>query len=94
VSAEEGKSLGFVNEIVAPGEALAAAKRWAQQILECAPIAIRASKEAVYRGLDAATLEEALRTVYPTQDLNIRSEDYIEGPSAFSEKRKPVWKNR
>src|SRR4030088_2904541 len=35
VSAAEGKDLGFINEVVPQGEALAAAKRWAAQILEC-----------------------------------------------------------
>ena len=31
---------------------------------------------------------------YPAQQANIESQDYIEGPSAFAEKRKPNWKNR
>jgi len=94
VSAAEGKTLGFVNEVVAEGEALKAAKRWAQAILECSPMAVRASKQAVYRGLDEATLEQAVRTVYPAQQANLDSQDYIEGPRAFAEKRKPNWQNR
>ncbi|MCC6531082.1 MAG: enoyl-CoA hydratase/isomerase family protein [Burkholderiales bacterium] len=94
VSAQEGKSLGFVNEVVAPGEALAGAKRWAQQILECSPLAVRASKEAAYRGLDAASLEEAMTTVFPMQQRNLESQDYLEGPRAFAEKRKPNWQNK
>src|SRR5207302_2497892 len=49
VSAAEGKELGFVNEVVPQGEALAAAKRWASHILECSPIAIRASKQVASR---------------------------------------------
>jgi len=94
VSAEEGKELGFVNEIVPMGEALQGAKRWAQMILESSPMAVRASKEAVYRGLDEPSLEKAVRTVYPAQQANLESEDYVEGPKAFAEKRKPNWKNR
>ena len=94
VSAAEGKTLGFVNEVVAEGEALKAAKRWAQSILECSPMAVRASKQAVYRGLDEATLEQSVRTVYPAQQANLDSQDYIEGPRAFAEKRKPNWQNR
>ena len=35
VSAEEGKQLGFVNEVVEQGQALEAAKGWANQIMEC-----------------------------------------------------------
>jgi crotonobetainyl-CoA hydratase len=94
VPASEGKTLGFVNEVVPQGEALAAAKRWAQMILECSPLAIRASKQAVYRGLDEPTLEQAARAIYPAHQANIESEDYVEGPRAFAEKRKPEWKNR
>src|SRR3954469_10964287 len=51
VSAAEGKELGFVNEVVLEGQALEAAKRWASQILECSPMAIRASKQSVYKSL-------------------------------------------
>lgn len=94
VSAKEGRELGFVNEVVAVGEALSAAKRWAQQILECSPMAVRASKEALYRGLDESCLETAIRKVYPAQQANLESQDYIEGPKAFAEKRKPNWQNR
>src|SRR5690606_4493369 len=76
VSAQEGQELGFVNEVVPPGQALEAAKRWANMILECSPMSIRASKQAVYRGLDQPNLENAIRTVYPAQAAMLESEDY------------------
>ena len=60
VSAREGLELGFVNEVVAPGELMAAARRWAGLICECSPMSIRASKQAVMKGLDEPTLEAAL----------------------------------
>ena len=41
-----------------------------------------------HAGTDAG---EALRTIYPAQQENIESQDYIEGPRAFAEKRKPNW---
>ncbi len=94
VTAEEGKTHGFVNEVVPEGEALAAAKRWADLILECSPMAIRASKQASYLGHDEPTLEAAIRKIYPLQQANIESQDYVEGPRAFAEKRKPNWQNR
>ena len=94
VLAKEARELGFVNEVVVVGDALSAAKRWAQQILECSPMAVRASKEAFYQGLDEVGLEKVVRTVYPGQKANLESQDYIEGPKAFSEKREPNWKNR
>ncbi|WP_428486692.1 enoyl-CoA hydratase-related protein [Rhodopila sp.] len=93
VPAREGFELGFVTEVVADGQALPAAKRWAEMILECSPKAIRASKQAAYQGLDKLTLEQAMHTIYPAQQENLESGDYIEGPRAFVEKRKPVWRN-
>jgi crotonobetainyl-CoA hydratase len=94
VSAAEGNELGFVNEVVPPGEALQAAKRWAALILECSPMAIRASKQSVYRSLDEPTLQAAMTTTYPMVKANLESQDYIEGPRAFAERRKPNWQNR
>jgi crotonobetainyl-CoA hydratase len=94
VSAHEGKELGFVNEVVPQGEALAAAKRWAGLVLECSPMAIRASKQVVYRSLDEPTLQAAMTKTYPAQQANLDSQDYIEGPRAFAERRKPNWQNR
>src|ERR1700677_5154004 len=94
VPAREGFELGFVTEVVPEGQALQAAKRWAAMILECSPKAVRASKQASYHGLDEPTLEQAMRTIYPAQRENMESEDYIEGPKAFAEKRKPNWQNR
>jgi len=73
---------------------LDAAKHWAAMILECSPKAVRASKQASYLGLDEPTLEQAMRTIYPAQKENLESQDYIEGPKAFAEKRKPNWQNR
>src|SRR3546814_16996786 len=52
VPAQEGKELGFVNEVVPAGQALEGAKRWAKLILECSPMSVRASQQAVYVGLD------------------------------------------
>jgi len=93
VPAAEGLKLGFVNEVVPQGQALEAAKRWAALILECSPLAIRASKQAVYAGLDEESLAKAIGTMYPAQARNRDSQDYIEGPKAFAEKRKPNWRN-
>jgi enoyl-CoA hydratase/carnithine racemase len=94
VPAREGFELGFVTEVVPEGQALQAAKRWATMILECSPKAVRASKQATYSGMDEPTLEQAMRTIYPAQRENMESQDYIEGPKAFAEKRKPNWQNR
>lgn len=96
VSAAEGQALGFVNDITKPGEVLAAAKRWAAQILECSPMSIRASKEAVTRGLMEPSVQTALENQrhYEAVRAMFKSEDFREGPMAFAQKRAPQWKGK
>ena len=93
VSAKEGEALGFVNEVVAPGELMAAANRWAALISECSPMSIRASKDAIHRGLDEPTLEAAIKGQgkYPAVAAMFGSADFVEGPMAFAQKRAPKW---
>ncbi|HLY57514.1 MAG TPA: enoyl-CoA hydratase-related protein [Stellaceae bacterium] len=96
VSAAEGLRLGFVNEVVPPAELDDAVARWCRNILRGAPLAIRASKEAVMRGLGEPSLEAAMRRqpTYPGFALWRNAEDTLEGPRAFAEKRKPRWQGR
>ena len=94
VSAAEGLELGFVNEVVPAGEALAGARRWADQIVECAPLSVRGSKQAAMGGLGEANLEAAMAQHYPVLGEMMKSEDFVEGPLAFAEKRQPNWKGR
>jgi len=93
VLAKEGLDIGFVTAVVPPGEALAEAKKWAGQILECSPMAIRATKEAVVKGLDIADFRAAFETKFDGIQRLLASADHKEGPKAFAEKRKPEWKN-
>ena len=94
VPAREGRELGFVNEVVPEGEALAGARRWAEMILECAPLSVRASKQAALLGLAHADLQKAQAERYEQLGQMLRSEDFVEGPRAFAEKRPPRWKGR
>ena len=95
VSAQEGYELGFVTALADEGKALEEAKSWAAQILECSPLSVRATKEVAMRSLDISSLESALKNNrYPGYVSLAASEDYVEGPRAFAEKRKPNWKGR
>ena len=91
VTAKEGKELGFVNEVTSQADLMPISKRWAGMILECSPMSVRASKQAVYQGLDKSTLKDAINTDYSAVEALYKSADFIEGPKAFSEKRTPRW---
>lgn len=94
VSAEEGERLGFVNAVVPADKLMDTAMIWAEMILACSPMSIRASKQAVMKGLDIADYKQAFETRYPAVGDMLKSEDMIEGPRAFAEKRKPNWSGK
>ena len=81
-----------MNEVSREKSALEAARDWARSILECAPLSVRASKEASMLGMNTSGIEEAIKSRYKQVELMKESSDFVEGPRAFSEKRAPVWK--
>jgi len=91
--ASRALELGLLNEIVEPERLLDRAFEWAARILANGPLAVRATKESVIRGLQG-TLKEAYRIEQELSQRVFASEDAKEGPKAFTEKRPPVWRNR
>ena len=91
MSADEAHRWGLVNEVVPAEEVMPAARRWADAILECAPLSVRASKQAALGGL-GLPLPDAINRRFEYMLRQAASEDSREGPTAFAEKRKPVWK--
>jgi crotonobetainyl-CoA hydratase len=91
VSAEEGYRLGFINEVVPHADVMSAARRWAAEIMECSPMSVRASKEMSMQGLAAGGIEAACNGRYEGMSALAKSKDFVEGPRAFAEKRKPNW---
>lgn len=93
ITAQEAFEMGLVNEVVPLDKLEDAAGRWISEILQCAPLSVRASKEAILKGLDTG-LEEAVNTIHPGMKTMFSSEDIVEGVCAFVEKRPPVWKGK
>jgi enoyl-CoA hydratase/carnithine racemase len=93
ITAAEAYRVGLVNEVVPKEQLVPAAERWAGEILECSPLAVQASKQAALQGM-GWPLEIAMTRNYSLHQRLRDSEDFVEGPRAFSEKRKPVWKGR
>lgn len=86
ITADEALRAGLINRVVPRGQEMAAAEEVARQINVNAPLAVRATKEAITRGLDMS-LEDGLRLEALLSRMVRLSEDSREGPKAFAEKR-------
>ncbi len=86
--------LGFVNRLEADTTAVrATALRLAERIRDNAPLSVRAGKKVLLDAMSAgcdAGLALAQRTYIPVY----ASDDAVEGPKAFAEKRAPRWTGR
>ena len=92
-SAQEAHRIGLVNAVVPAADVLPTARRWAGIICERGPLAVRAAKEAIIRGL-SLPLADGLRLEAFLSGTLRGTEDAVEGPKAFAEKRKPVFRAR
>ncbi|POM26776.1 Carnitinyl-CoA dehydratase [Actinomadura rubteroloni] len=89
--ADRMAELGFVNRLTESGGALAAAKELALKVAENAPLALAATKKVIVESADW-TADEAFAKQNDIVIPVFGSQDAMEGPAAFAEKRKPVWK--
>lgn len=92
ITAQEAAAMGFVAEVVPAGDLMATARRWADEILECSPASIAATK-AVIQSLDGHSVEHSMREMFGLPEVRslLTGPDAREGPTAFAEKRKPNW---
>lgn len=91
VEAEEALRLGLIHRVVPHAEVMAEAKKMAEALLVNGPLSLRAAKQAVIEGWDQP-LDQGL-------DLELRlfgelllTDDAVEGPKAFAEKRPPHYR--
>ena len=94
IPAQEARRISLVNEVVPRGTALDRAMAVARDMLACAPLALEASKQVMHLSTGEPSLAAAMRRTYPAAESMLASEDATEGPRAFAEKRKPVWRGR
>jgi enoyl-CoA hydratase/carnithine racemase len=93
ISAQRAYEVGFVNKVVPAAELLKEAEKMARAIADNAPLSVRAGKRLVYATASLGYhdgFEEGHR-IFETAYL---SNDGLEGPRAFKERRKPVWTAR
>jgi len=91
MGAQRAYDLGFVTEVVPRDQLLARAKEVAELVNRNAPIAVRGTRLAIMKGIDLP-LHEAEILAEAFRERNLHTQDSLEGPKAFMEKRDPVWK--
>lgn len=93
IEAERAHQLGLVNHLTEPGHALAGALTLAGRIAENGPLAVRETRKIIRMATagDDGPLWQASFDAFARLSA---TEDFQEGPRAFIEKRKPVYKGR
>jgi enoyl-CoA hydratase len=93
ITAEQAHEYGLITRVTEKGEALQTALELAERIARNAPLSVAASK-AMIIAQQGLTEEEFWEMQRPHMATIFRSEDAIEGATAFAEKRDPVWKGK
>lgn len=93
IPADRAYQLGLVSRLVEPGEAEAEARRLADQITACGPLAVWESR-AVVRAAMTEDDETLKHMTNKAMSVVIASDDLREGLTAFIEKRPPRWTAR
>jgi enoyl-CoA hydratase/carnithine racemase len=93
MSAQRAFDLGMVSEIVDHERLLDRAHEIADIVNSNAPLAVRGTRLAIVKSLDVP-LHEAEMLAEAFRERVIRTEDALEGPKAFAEKRVPDWQCR
>jgi enoyl-CoA hydratase/carnithine racemase len=94
ISAERAYELGLIQEVAEDRADLEAkVEGLAEELLECAPLAVQYIKRIVKEGM-SMSVEDAWKFSEMFSQSISETEDALEGPLAFAEKRKPHWKMR
>ena len=96
ITADEAARWGLVNQVVADGAVIDAALALADRITVNAPLAVQASKRVALGVDDGVITPESAAWKRSNREMRtvFSSEDAMEGPLAFAQKRAPVWKAR
>jgi enoyl-CoA hydratase/carnithine racemase len=93
IDAQRAAAIGFVNRVVPYADLMPAALAMAEEIIACAPLSVANARQMVRNAMNMG-VDSALEAGRQLAVRLYASEDSQEGPRAFREKRKPVWKGR
>ena len=93
LSAQRALEIGFVNKVLPQAELLPEAISMAKKIAGNAPLTVKAAKELVYLSSEMGR-SAALRAAYHLFEPVYKSEDALEGPLSFREKRPTKWQGK
>ncbi|MDR7276957.1 enoyl-CoA-hydratase DpgD [Catenuloplanes atrovinosus] len=93
MDAATAHAYGLVNDVVPADRLDECVDGWVADLVEAAPLAVRAIKEAALCSVDLP-LPEAFTATYAWEERRRGSADAVEGPRAFAEKRPPRWSGR
>jgi enoyl-CoA hydratase/carnithine racemase len=93
ITAEQAREIGLITHVVDPEQVLAEARRIADVIASRGPIGVWSAKESMLRGADLP-LEQGLVLEDMFGMAVLETEDAVEGPLAFAQKRTPQFKGR
>jgi enoyl-CoA hydratase len=91
ITAQRAYEIGLVNRLAEPDGLMAAALALATEILDGAPLSVQAAREMVMLSTEMGR-SAALRVARKVSERAYLSADAQEGPKAFAEKRRPLWK--
>ena len=94
ISAAEASRMRIVNEVVPAADLHSRVREVTDLMLRCAPLALQASKQVAMKSLAEGNLASSMHEDYPLAQAMLASQDAIEGPRAFAEKRKPEWSGK
>ncbi|MDE2640489.1 MAG: enoyl-CoA hydratase-related protein [Chloroflexota bacterium] len=93
IEPEQALAWGLVTEVVEPDRLLPRAVEIAEMIAANAPLSVQGTK-AVIQGWRLAKMDDSYRLYDWVGKTVLSSQDAIEGPTAFAEKREPIWQGR
>jgi enoyl-CoA hydratase/carnithine racemase len=91
ITAQRAYEIGLVNRLAEPDGLMAAALALATEILDGAPLSVQAARDMVMLSTEMGR-SAALRVARKVSERAYLSADAQEGPQAFAEKRRPLWK--